>query len=315
VSEIEDVARRYVRSTYGNMVQLGEGTYDEATRLYTFVLRSNYPFMIVDDTRPDNIVVRILKMENLGKVYVRHNRHVEADMCTRRRQVDREIDNTLAHWKRRIEQVVASATSERLANLEQIRQFFMPVQRIVYYVLETGFITKADIERSNRRKKGRLSPYVALLEGQDLLTRREHGWEPSIALKEMDRKAENKNDLMRRLIALMIRERYQALRDLMRLNVLHRTIRLQNIIYLPEIEVHHNLKRTRETVGREYFYHYGSRIDKVDLVSNLTSLVQVGAIVRDRPRNLYSGDEDLLESMIKQAEKLPPLFSLHMTVV
>ena len=308
--EIESVARQYVMTHYGNMVQLGESYYEDESRLHRFTLRSNYPFMIIDDDDGE-VRVRVLKMEKLGSVYVDDELHPRSSMCTTRKIVDGKVRDILAHWKSRIEQVVATTTSEKLAELDQFRQFFMPIQKIVYYTLEVGAISDSEVQRSEHRATGKLRRYVDLLEGEDLLQRTGGGWEPTILLREYEQKSDDRNQLVKKIISLMIRERYETLRQLMRLNMLHRVIRIQNVIYLPEIEEKHNLKRTRDTVRSEYYYHYATGIDEVDLVTNLVSLSQVGIVEEIEKKGLYSGDEVLLGEMVKVMEKLPTLSSLH----
>ncbi len=307
--EAENVARQYLMTHYGNMIQLGESIYEDESRLHRFTLRSNYPFMIIDDDDGD-VRVRVLKMEKLGAVYIDDELHPRDSMCTTRKIVDGKVKDILGHWKRRIEQIVATTTSDKLAELDQFRQFFMPIQKIIYYTLEVGAISDAEVQRGEQRTTGKLRRYVDLLEGQDLLQRFGGGWEPTILLREYERKSEGRNQLVKMVISLMIRERYETLRQLMRLNMLHRVIRIQNIIYLPEIEVKRNLKRTRDTVRGEYYYHYASPIDEVDLVANLVSLSQVGIVDEVEKKGMYSGDEVLLGEMVKEMEKMPALSSL-----
>ncbi len=307
--EAVDMARQFVMSNYGNLIQLGDPIYEDETQLVRFTLRSNYPFMIIDDDDGD-IRVRIIKIENLGSVYLDKDLNLRRAMCTDRKTVDLRIRDTLAHWKRRTEQVVAMNTASKLAELDQFRQFFMPIQNIVYYILEMGTISENEIVKSESRTTGKLRKYVELLEGQDLLQRTDGAWEPTVALRELERKSDSRNDFVKSVISLLIKERYLALRELMRLNVLHRVIRIQNIIYLPEIEVKHNLRRTLGSVRGEYYYHYGTAIDSISLVSNLVSLSEVGIVDETREKRLFSGDEELLEGMIKEMATLPTLTSL-----
>lgn len=63
-------------------------------------------------------------------------------------------------------------------------------------------------------------------------------------LRELEQKSDSRYHLLKRIISLMIKERYEAIKQLIRLNVLHRVIRIQNIIYLPEIEIKRKLLRT-----------------------------------------------------------------------
>jgi hypothetical protein len=269
--------------------------------------------MITDDSDDGETKVRIIKMEKLGNIYIDENLHVDAGLTSKREEVDSTIRDNLAHWRRRIEEVVAAATSINIANLHHIYSFFIPVEGIVNAIDEQGYVATSDFSVLKSTRPDTYFAYAKLLEGQDLLERHNGRWRPTIALKQLISSEDSLHGMTKRVIAALIAERYRTLREDFKITLLERPIKLQNVVYLPEIEIEHHLLRTRNTLNREYFYHYNDRVVGIDMNRLLKNLIEIDSVKYDQRREMYHGEDTLLESMIKEKANIRPLDSLHST--
>lgn len=312
--EPETAARRYLRTNYGNMVMLGSYAYEEEPRLHRFTLRSSYPFLVRDDSDSGKLTVRILKMEKLGSIYFDDNLHVDRSLTSRREEIISRIRETLTHWRNRIEEIIASTTSLNLSGLNYIYSYFIPVEGIVSILLDNKEVIDADFKGMERDRRRKYMMFIRLLEGQDLLVRRDGGWKPTIGLKEIFDYDSSLTENTRRVVAILIAERYRTLKKDFNMTLLDGPIKMQNVIFLPEIEIEHTLSRKRDTLSSEYFYHYNKPMARMDLVRHLKNLVSIESIEYNSENETYRGDEDLLAKMIRQKETLTPIGTLHKSV-
>jgi len=309
--ELESVARQYIHSNYGNMVMLGKHEYEEEPNLHRFELRTNYPIVMRDDSESGNVRVRVLKMERLGNIFIDENMHIDKSATSPRNVVASRIRDNLALWRRRIEDVVAASTSSNLARLNQIYPFFIPIERIITILEEDNYISMNDLRElgSGRRKK--YLEYIRLLQGQDLLERHSGGWRKSIQFDHVIDPSDSFQVATQKIIAILIAKRYRTLKEDFNMTVLDGAVKLQNVVYLPEIEEKKNLPRKRDTLKREYYYHYQDNIAKMDLLALLRNLEAVDSVTHDRDRNMYGGKDELREDMIERYSALRPIGEIH----
>lgn len=306
-----EIATKYLHSHFGNRICLGLPVYEEKSKLHRIPLRSNYPFIIQDDEE-DQMEIKVVPMERLGYIYVTEKNKIDLHMTSSRKEVIASVKNYLEIWTNSIENIVTGVTSRNLSNLEQFRQFIMPLQNILAYLQEMGSITESVWGSKGSAKRLKYLRYIRLLEDLDFLERKEGVWYSSNKLIQLRNGLESLEQLVKRVLAISIERRYATLIKVFNLRVFQRSIRLQNVVYLPEIQVERNIGRVPSTIRSTYHSRYNLRIPEFDLIAALGSLVGVGSVRRRKESKLYMGEEELLQKMLEKKSTIPKLETLHM---
>lgn len=303
---IEDAARAFLRSNYGNLIGMGEGILEDETNLYRFPLRSKYPFSITEDIDGQRRQVKTIRMERLGWIYINETTgRIDKSRTTKRKEAITAIEEYLDFWRGRSERIVASVTADNLANINQFRIFFTPIDRIIGLISMVGSLTDGDIDEMDREKTKTLR-YARLLEGLDLLARENGEWKPTVLFHQIDSKYKSLDKKVKHIISLIFRDRYKTIRHVFGFNNVERIVRLQNVVYLPEMEIKRNLLRKSQTIQEEYRYHYNTRLTRLELIGDIAGLLDVKVIQKDKEKR-FSGQEDFLEEMLKQVSTMKPL--------
>ena len=146
-----------------------------------------------------------------------------------------------------------------------------------------------------------------MLEGLNLVRKVEDGYVEGnefLSIRKSE-KVKNEYDFRNTIVSYIIRERYTTLRDVFHLTILEPTIHIDNSIYLPELETGQTVYRTQNSIARDYGYYYDRRINPLDLKLTLKRLEKADAI--SRRGNHYSGNEILLEKMIRLKKSMPEI--------
>jgi hypothetical protein len=303
---LEKVAQRYAFSHYGNLVLVDEPEFDESEKLYVSNLRSDYPLIIQDDRLPEKRTIRVLKIGNLGTIFINSDKKIVKEKTSSREDIVANLNTFFELWKERAERIVISASSDNLVRISRFRHFFDPIDSVLIYLWDNHKIFDEEIKIARlitRRKKMKL--YLNLLEGLEIVRRVEDGYVEGNQFLSMRDETKNEEQFRDAVVSHIIRERYPTLRDVFHLTILEPTIHIDNSIYLPELETEQTVYRIANSIERDYRYYYERRINPLDLKLTLKRLENAEAI--SRRGNHYSGNKQLLKKMIKLKKSMPEL--------
>lgn len=304
---LERVAHRHAFSNYGDLVLVDKPEYDKRENLYVSRLRSDYPLLIQDDLIPEKRTMHILKIENLGNISINSDNQIVKEKTSSREDIIANLNLFFKLWKERAERIVISASSHNLVRITESSHFFDPMESVLFYLWDEQKIHDEDIkaQRDPKRRK-RIKLYLNLLEGLELVRRVDDGYcegNKFISLKEEVN--HNEEEFRNVVLSHIIRERYTTLRDVFQLEFLEPTIHIDNSIYLPELESEQTVYRNMRSISMDYSYYYGRSVNPLDLKLILKRLVKAEAITQKG--RYYSGNEQLLRSMVDMKKKMPDL--------
>jgi hypothetical protein len=301
------VVQKLVWKEYGQYTLFDPPDFDSNTNRYFANLRSDYPLFIHDDRTPADYKVRVLKIHSLGSIYLNDNFQVIRELTTSREECDENLGKLLKLWREQAENIVVSCSADILTSMNRFRNHFTQIDIILDFLKEFDKITPIDIkEYPSPKKRIKLVRYIKLLKELDVVREETSGnFVPGRLFGFLEKSADNYDQFKQAVLSHVIKNRYITLRDIFKLTILEKTIGIDNVIYLPELETGEPIHRSRGSIASLYKRYYDRRIDPFRLNNILTELETSGAISRKGP--YYFGQEDLREDMLVKKRELPPL--------
>jgi hypothetical protein len=103
------------------------------------------------------------------------------------------------------------------------------------------------------------------------------------------------------LVSTVLKERYSTLRDVFHLRILEPVVRVDNCIYLPEIEIEGQIYRSFKSIRHDFKKYYYRSINEEVLKRNLEQLVDFEIIQQKGP--YYFGNKALRDIMIEKKKE------------
>lgn len=305
----EDVIDRFAYKEYGQVINVDPPIYDEYRKNYRSNVKANYPIFIYDDREPGSYKVRVLKIQNIGQICLNEELKIVPEFTTYRHDSENNLSMILELWKNQAENIVITTSSDNFVRIEAFQNHFSQIDLILSHLFEYEKIYDHEIKKYLPIKdRKRLFRYINLLQSLDLIRKVHDYYEfgnefNSWTLDENNQKSEE--DLKLTVISYLIKNRYSTLRDEFKLTILEKTINIDNVIYLPELEYQNAIHRKRASIAASFKRYYNKNINPLHLTQILRRLSKCGAIVEKNQK--YYGDESLRENMLSLKKRLQPL--------
>jgi hypothetical protein len=304
--DAESVVKHFAYKNYGQVVQVDRPIYNKDKNIYVSNVRANYPLYIFDDRTPDDYDVRVLKIEHLGQVMLNDKLQIVSTSTTYGDQCKENLHLVLEGWKRQAENIVVSTSSNQLIEIEAFRNYFNQIELILEYLMEYNKIHRTELTRYlYSDNKNKILRYMNLLCSLQITRYEEPYYEMGNTYISIEQETSNEEELLKTILAYLLKYRYPTLRDEFKLRMLEKTAGIDNVIYLPEMETENPIYRTPKSISNSYKKYYDRYINPLKLNQILRRLEKVGAI-RNK-NNKYFGDDELREEMIIKKKKLEPL--------
>jgi len=302
----QSVVNRFAFKEYGQVIHVDPPIYNEKGKFYTSNVRANYPVYIFDDRVPNDYEIRVLKIEHLGQIMLNNKLQIIPTHTTYGDRCRENLTTVLNAWKRQAENIIVSSSSYQLIQIEAFKNHFSQIEEILEYMMEQKKIHRIELTKYvySDRKQKRLR-YVNLLESLNILRYEEPYYVMGNTYITIELEAEDDKELLNGLLSHIIKYRYQTLKDEFRLTILEKTVGVDSVIYIPELQIEKSVYRTKSSITKGYKKYYGKHINPLKLNQILRRLEKVGAI--RRKSNAFYGDEKLREDMIVKKKKLEPL--------
>lgn len=300
------IVERFAFKQYGQVIKVDPPVLNEALGNYVSNVRANYPVYIFDDRSPQDYAVRVLKIKHLGQITLNKDLQIIPRFTTYGQDAEDNLVHVLNSWKKQVEHIVVSASSNQLIKIEKFRNHFSQIERILEYLMEYKKIHQVELTRYlSSRDKRRIKKYINLLESIEIIRFVEPYYEIGNRYITIEGATKPKQDLMLNLLSHIIEYRYPILRDEFGLTILEKTVSVDNVIYLPELETESSVFRSINSIANNYKKYYNRNINPLQLNQILRRLEKAGAICRKG--SSFYGDETLREDMITRKKKLAPL--------
>ncbi|MCW4028407.1 MAG: hypothetical protein NWE92_02010 [Candidatus Bathyarchaeota archaeon] len=304
MSNPEQAIAFYASLNYGHVILVDPPIHDEQENVYISNLRSDYPLYIRNEKPPQTRTLHIFEIDRLGQITSDQDGKIIKNRTTTRDECIKNIQSFFELWKKRTEEIVVYATSDGLVQLLKWNPFLAPIKEIVSELWEYEGISEFEINycrNKNRRHKTQL--YLSLLEGLKIVRKQEDGYIEGnttvIARKEAEGDKNYFSDL---LVSTILKERYSTLRDIFGVRILGPIIRIENCIYMPEIETDNQVYRSIDSISKEFKQNYNRPINKDVLRRDLEALVEYNLIEQDGKH--FHGKDDLRHRMIEKQKEI-----------
>jgi hypothetical protein len=142
-----------------------------------------------------------------------------------------------------------------------------------------------------------------LLEGLKIVHKQNDIYsEGNLAVTARNEAKGNKHYFRDLLISTVLKERYSTLRDVFKVRILEPVIRVDNCIYLPEIETEEQIYRSVKSIRQDFKNYYHRPINEEVLKRNLELLVDFDVIKQSGPH--YYGNRELRKVMIEKKKEI-----------
>lgn len=303
----ETAIRRFAYNEYGQNIFVDPPSFDSESKMYFANIRSKLPVFIHDDRFPEKYKVRVLKIDSLGKIFLNEDLQLIPHLTTRREKCYENLEALLDHWRHRIENIVVTSSSKEFAKIKAFRNHFGKIELLLVHLIEFGEIKNYELNRHMPRDdREKLKRYLSLLEGIEIVRKTDTGYAMGNILIGLYNKFKNEEEqIYTAVLSHVIENRYLTLKQVFDLNILERTIAIDNVIYYPEIELEEPIYRKRSSIQRSYKFHYKKNINPMRLTRILNRLERCEAIKRKGDN--FLGQDHLREDMITKKENEPPL--------
>ncbi len=309
----EDIVS-YLIQNYGHLVLSDSPEYNEELELWISKLHSDYPILIQDDKKGKK-EIHFIKIHSLGYIVFNSQKQIVRDKTTSDEQVVLRIETYLDMWRTYAENIVVSASAERIAKLSEVSNVLNPIYEIITFVSDSNFISLFHFEKERTDKRRKAKQYLAMLEDLKLLRRHDNGYVPGnlfVALKEQ---TDAYDQFMESIYATILKHRYSFLRNVLNLSNLETVIRIANIVYYPELHTRESVPRDRKTLVREYTLEYRLEITEPRMSGYLKKLEELDVIRIES--GFYQGNDELRTKMFdiqKSIESPESLWSVPIPV-
>ncbi|HMK95783.1 MAG TPA: hypothetical protein VK536_10345 [Candidatus Limnocylindrales bacterium] len=294
----------YASMNYGHLISITAPIYDEKEELYISNLFSDYPLVIKNEKPPETKTLHIMEIKSLGYITSDKNGRIIKDRTTSRDECIRNILSFFELWKRRAEEIVVYATSDKLVQGLRWYHFLDPIDEIVSQLWESNGIDEFEIDygRSKQRRQ-KTRQYLALLEGLEIVTKQGNNYfEGNLTITAREKAKGDKHYFRDLLVSTVLKERYSTLRDVFHLSILDPVVRVDNCVYLPEIETEEQIYRSLKSIRIDYKNYYHHLINKEALKRHLDQLVDFKII--EQKGQHYFGNKALRDVMIEKKKEL-----------
>jgi hypothetical protein len=301
LNEPAQVARKYIRQNYGELLGVGEPELNKETGRYEAELLSNYPRIIRDERNPQRPWIKYILLRNLGKIELDKNLKVVS--ATSNVELSELVADRLSVFMQRAESIMVKASSLQFARLNDVQHVLYPVLKVINNLYsktsEVTEITLADLKGENPD----FFRYLTLLEEAGIIEKTDSGYtsgETFISL--LTEKKSDFDSLRDAVLSHLIRTKYPALRGAIGITQLERHIRVDNSYYWQALEAEDPFRAKEESLRENYIAYYGHMISVISFRSTLVDLMRVDAIRQDDTK--WYANEQILQDMISMKTEL-----------
>jgi hypothetical protein len=300
----EEAVVKYVISHYGNLVLNDSPEFDEASKLWIARLRSDYPVYIQNDLTSER-VLSFIKISTLGYVAFDEKMRPNREIITPRQEVVSRLVTCLNMWRSYAENIMVTASADRIAKLPEVTTALNPVHEILLSLFEDGRVRTEDLVSGRRSDKKMMKShqYLSLLEELHMVRRHGEEFLQGNAFVALCEKHPDFERLSTAVFSEVLRRRYSYLREVIGLSNLERIVRVGNIVYYPELHARSAVPRGWSTLVNEFAKEYEVGISSNSMRSNLYKLKRVKVI--NRSDGLYHGVNVLRKRMLTLQTEMP----------
>jgi len=300
----EQAIGRFVTSHYGNLISYSKPKYNPEKEIWTAELRSDYPRIICDDRSPSQRILKFLSLGRLGEIRLGKDLQ-PLDSTTSREICIQNLTSLLDMWRERAERIIIMVSSDNIARLNEAQGILAKIGMITTNLLRRDLISEEEIMSLTPKERRKIRRYLKLLEGLDLVRKRNKDYTYGNLFAELQKQTEGDvQEFKTAILSHIIKNRYSALRDNIRITQLEPFIHLNSCYYRPTLEAERILYWKSDSIINRYMKFFGRR-SSLRIRYILEELVNVEALKYED--NYYFGNEELFSQMLDLKPKIADL--------
>ena len=298
--------RNYTIQHYGNLIFADKPEFDSENKTWVAELRSDYPRIIHDDRSPNDRILKFLSLRRLGTIKIAEN--LEPIEATSRDDCVNNLLSFLNLWQERAERIIVKASSVNLANINEARWVLGKIGAIISRLKWKNVILDSEIDALSIKEAGKLTRYLQLLEGLEIVEHQDNGYSYGNMFTELSHGTHNSEELNTAILSHIIKQRYSALRETFGISQLETFVHVDSCYYRPALEAERLIYWNIDSFAYHCALLYGNR-SKVNfrMPYILEELVRVKALkYQDK---FYFGNETLFKEMQHLKDEMAELAS------
>lgn len=302
-SEMEQVARRYVRYHYGELLNAGNVTFNEKTNKFEAEIFSNYPRIIRSEEKPRQPWIKFLKLRNLGKVEFDLNMKVVS--ATSKPEMSQLVKERLTLYRQRAESIMVRASSMQFAKLTETIHVLNPIVKILNNLLIRTDNIRAELRRSDLQGEGvEIYQFLDLLQKENILQKTPSGDYGSggVLLDFLEQNKTNPDKVIQLVLAYIIKQELPALKSAFIISQLEKHIRVDNSYYWQAFDAGVAFHAKWESLRERYITTYNQMISIASFRSTLFELQKVDAIKQENDGHYYANPQILGDMLVEKPE-------------
>lgn len=286
----------YAFRKYGHFVTLDK--VEERSLLeWSAKLKVDYPLLIRDDSSPDKLIRKFVRLQNIGELIFSRDGTLLA--YPKREECIDKVKDRLAFWHNRLEQIIITTSAQYLARIPRLKNFWNPINFIASSLVDYESIRIEDLIQAAPSK---ILEYVNLLEDLGLVEQKDDllTYTPMFSLKLEE--LGNESEFRDWLVSFVIQNRYETIEKIFNITQFTPTIQVENCYYRPCLNADTLVHRSLDSLTSDYTNWY-SKTTRLDVRYWLKELLEVKLLTEEG--KFYYGNEELFDVMIDQKKKLP----------
>jgi hypothetical protein len=299
--------RKYVIQHYGNLISVDDPEFDSTDKTWVAELKSDYPRIIHDDRSPDERFLKFLSLRRLGTIKIGEN--LEPLEATSRETCVNNLSCFLNMWQERAERIIVKASSDNLASINEARWVLGKIGTIISRLKLNDVILDSELDTLPVKEAVKLKRYLQLLEGLDIVSRKDEGYSYGNMFTELSLNTNNDFEkLNTAILSLIIKERYSALKETFGISQLETFVHVDSCYYRPALEAERLIYWNADSFAEHVMMFYGNK-SKVHfrLPYILEELVNVKALKHED--KFYFGNDRLFKEMQTLKDEMTELAS------
>jgi hypothetical protein len=276
----KETIQYYVFRHYGNLTRIGDINHEDESGKWIAELKSDYPRWFKDDRAKKEPILRFISMDNIGEIVF--DKNMQVLQATTRSECGDRIWDRLGLWRDDAERIMVEASADQLAMARGADQFLSPIVTILDNLQNPLYgrpvITRDDINTAGPD----WLKYLSLLEDVEIVRSlpEEKAWTYGPMFTVLLEKATERHMAFERAVfAHLLKNRYPAIRDILRIGIFEKIIHLDSSYYWQALDAEEPIAINRNNLFSRYRVQYDDEeADNFTLNSKLQELSNVHAI-------------------------------------
>lgn len=250
---------------------------------------------IIDDCKTGNRVIKFLRFDSVGLLEIKHSDNGFKLFLPSIEELNAKLTNKMSNLVFSVESSLLQNTYQRLVEIPVINNSLNPIREILIQLYDNNVINFYDFLKYREERK--VLAYVSFLENLELVRRDGNNIIAGnrFTLMEEMLKKEDERKIYDTLLADVLRNGFDYIREYFKLTSLTPYIRWSTSYYLPSIQSRTCLSLNQNALMNHYYQIYQIKPKEGKISNQISHLVRVGIL--NKEDNFITGNKDIIDKL------------------